>query len=131
MTPEQTAWQLLTEPPTQEAAPGPLAAPIPPPAIDQHPPEPPPKPEPWSLIGQAQLLQKSSEIEATRQAEDLRRRGALMTTPPQPLNLNEALGEVMKGRWIDLDEAARQEMERRQRRTPPGWMGDCGDEFSW
>jgi hypothetical protein len=82
-------------------------------------------------MGQALLLQKSSEIEAARQAEDLKRRGLLMTAPDKPKNFDQAFSEVTRGRWINLDEAARQEMERRQRRTPPGWMGDCGDEFSW
>jgi hypothetical protein len=38
---------------------------------------------------------------------------------------------IMGPGWIDIDQAAREEMERRKRRTPPGWMGDCGDEFSF
>jgi len=110
---------------------------ISPPAVPQHPPIAKPLPVPpsqpaWDdLVGQALLLQKSSELEAARQAEDFKRRGLLMTAPDKPKNFDAAFSEVTRGRWINLDEAARQEIERRQRRTPPGWMGDCGDEFSW
>ena len=121
--------RLISPEPPETPRQAPLPATIAKPVIPHHPPAPPAMPAWDDLIGQAQLLQRSSEIESARQAEDLRKRGMLMTTPDKPLNFNEALDKVMEGRWISLEEATRQEMERHAARWSP--YETTGDSFDF
>jgi hypothetical protein len=145
---ERLAWQLLSEPPKPAHVSFINPAPKPRPPVKSTPQEPPgptitpadilpviPKPLPapaWDdIVGQAALLQRTSELAAEKQKADLKRRGMYMTEATKPLTFDESLKQVMEGRWVNLEVLlAEKEAAYRAKQPRGNWLGTCGDDYA-